>query len=191
MCRLLQRQKILSNDNFVLNFITKMFKYIDNRFEATHSKISKWSVILNQSLMSVNDDLRKLFWTQTLYIRIMYIHLPFYCYVRTPQFPHIHVSCNSYFLPKCSHCQQLAWNYTYMIYSQYKMQLYTQDLYHYHIIIGIVLLLPSIMNLIFELCRCKYYSNSLHFLGFCTVLPTKKLSLLLNIQYFFQINSFK
>ena len=39
-----------------------------------------------------------------------YVHFPFY-YVRTPQFPHIHVSCNSYFLPKCSHCQQLAWRY--------------------------------------------------------------------------------
>ena len=32
---------ILSNDNFVLNFTTKILKYIDNRFEATHSKISK------------------------------------------------------------------------------------------------------------------------------------------------------
>ena len=49
----------------------------------------------------------------------------------------------------------------------------TQDLYH--IIIGIaLLLLPSIMNLIFELCRCKYYSNSLHFLGFCKVLSANK-----------------
>ena len=68
----------------------------------------------------------------------------------------------------------LETTHTYMIYSQYKMQLYTQDLYDYHIIIGIVLLLPSIMNLIFELCRCKYYSNSLHFLGFCKVLSANK-----------------